>query len=803
MVLLLLLPSASADTLTVGALGYPSIQAAVDAAVGGDTVVVEPGTWAGTVDFRGKALTLRSRDGAATTFLVGGAGAWTVVLAAGEGPATVLDGFTITNPGGAGVYVGGGARPTLRNLSFDGNGALGSWTPALQVSGAEANIADSSFTGNGSQYGGAVLVDNGSLTLDRVSFAGDSAWAGGAMFLSTAGVATIRDCTFTGEEATDSGGALYVAATASASVASSSFDGNQAAAGRGGAFYVTGGSVGLDTVTFSSNYANQGGAGWLSDGSVLDDQGSLWDQNTSYDVGGALVGYGTFTATQENATFSENLSTYSHGGAVYGGTYGTYSCTGCTFTGNTAYYYGGAAFFSELYGSATFTDTSFDQNRGTYGYGGGVYAQYWSDLYLSGTTWTSNQAYSGGAVYAYYRTDLAAADSSFTGNVAEIYAGGAIVVADEGLSDSGASLDRVELADNRSENEGGAVSIRNVQTASVNDSRFLRNSAGPASFGGALFVRDTNTLVATRNDLASNTAGYGGAVYVDTPGRGATLLNNRFVENAAGVGGAFCVVGGGGEAWTNNTFVGNGASEAGGVGCVHGTTVHFRNNVVAWTDPGAAIHDYSAETAAKADYAYNAWFENLAGDTSGEAGAAATAQGSLAKDPRLVAYTRDGDTSDDNLRLLRDSPLLDAGDPALLDPDGSRSDIGAYGGPAAPAGDADADGFDASADCDDADASVHPGATETWYDGVNQDCTGASDYDQDGDGVEAADHGGADCDDTDPASSHPCADPDSGDPDSGGAPGGEPGGCGCGTGAAPTGMGLLLVAAALAGRRRR
>ena len=36
-----------------------------------------------------------------------------------------------------------------------------------------------------------------------------------------------------------------------------------------------------------------------------------------------------------------------------------------------------------------------------------------------------------------------------------------------------------------------------------------------------------------------------------------------------------------------------------------------------------------------------------------------------------------------DLHLVPGSPLVDAGDPGLLDPDGSRSDIGVHGGPAA------------------------------------------------------------------------------------------------------------------------
>ncbi len=52
-------------------------------------------------------------------------------------------------------------------------------------------------------------------------------------------------------------------------------------------------------------------------------------------------------------------------------------------------------------------------------------------------------------------------------------------------------------------------------------------------------------------------------------------------------------------------------------------------------------------------------------------------------------------------------------------------------------------------DCDDDDATVYPGAIDTWYDGVDSNCDGASDYDQDGDGEDTTDSGGLDCDDLD------------------------------------------------------
>ncbi|MCB9758329.1 MAG: putative metal-binding motif-containing protein [Alphaproteobacteria bacterium] len=63
--------------------------------------------------------------------------------------------------------------------------------------------------------------------------------------------------------------------------------------------------------------------------------------------------------------------------------------------------------------------------------------------------------------------------------------------------------------------------------------------------------------------------------------------------------------------------------------------------------------------------------------------------------------------------------------------------------------DSDGDGYDLGLDCDDGDASTNPDASETWYDGVDTDCDGGSDYDADGDGYDSAINGGTDCDDAD------------------------------------------------------
>jgi hypothetical protein len=66
--------------------------------------------------------------------------------------------------------------------------------------------------------------------------------------------------------------------------------------------------------------------------------------------------------------------------------------------------------------------------------------------------------------------------------------------------------------------------------------------------------------------------------------------------------------------------------------------------------------------------------------------------------------------------------------------------------------DADGDGvgsvISGGEDCDDTNADIQPGASDTWYDGIDSDCSGNDDYDQDGDGAQSVDFGGDDCDDT-------------------------------------------------------
>jgi hypothetical protein len=122
--LLLLLTSiecalVSGSTINVPA-DQPTIQAGLDAASNGDTVLVAPGTYFENINFEGKAVVVRSSNGPKETVIDGGKVGTCVTFNSGESTRAVLSGFTIRN-GVAPVGIDGGginiifSSPTVTN----------------------------------------------------------------------------------------------------------------------------------------------------------------------------------------------------------------------------------------------------------------------------------------------------------------------------------------------------------------------------------------------------------------------------------------------------------------------------------------------------------------------------------------------------------------------------------------------------------------------------------------------------------------------------------------------------------------
>ena len=83
---------------------YDTIQEAIDAASDGYVVLVNNGAYKENINFSGKAITVRSINGAAATTIYRNALGSVVTFSSGETVLSVLDGFTITN--GSGTLIG-------------------------------------------------------------------------------------------------------------------------------------------------------------------------------------------------------------------------------------------------------------------------------------------------------------------------------------------------------------------------------------------------------------------------------------------------------------------------------------------------------------------------------------------------------------------------------------------------------------------------------------------------------------------------------------------------------------------------
>jgi hypothetical protein len=132
----LLIPFAPAQVTRHVPAQHASIQAAIVASAHGDTVLVAAGTYLERIDFLGKAITVRSSGGATVTTIDANQTGTVVTFATGEGPASVLEGFTVQNGLGLAQIVGGircdGTSPTIRACTITGNrGSAGAATGYL------------------------------------------------------------------------------------------------------------------------------------------------------------------------------------------------------------------------------------------------------------------------------------------------------------------------------------------------------------------------------------------------------------------------------------------------------------------------------------------------------------------------------------------------------------------------------------------------------------------------------------------------------------------------------------------------
>jgi len=240
---------ASARTWNVhedGSGDAPTIQAAIDSAAAGDTVLVSPGVYTAIeIDQTGSFSAVDMKSGVA--LVSSGGPEVTVIEVTSEevtrgatvvncNPFTLIEGFTFTGGdafSGAGILIdkssltvrnniifdayggsGGGmlienaAAPLIVGNVFDSNIACCGVGGAMVVRyGAEPEIVDNLFVGNTGFGGGAVAIDGAGGLVEGNLFTGNSGTDGGALALYNSD-ATIRGNRFEGNESGTSGGAV-------------------------------------------------------------------------------------------------------------------------------------------------------------------------------------------------------------------------------------------------------------------------------------------------------------------------------------------------------------------------------------------------------------------------------------------------------------------------------------------------------------------------------------------------------------------------------------------------------------------
>jgi hypothetical protein len=197
----------------------PTIQAGIDSAAVGDTVLVAPGTYVENVSFTGKAIVVRSEFGPAATTIQAASSEFPVVLfQSGEGHATELAGFTIEG-GQAGVAVIE-AEPTIQgNVICRNSGDVGGVFCASNFDRWSPRILDNEICSNRAAIaGGAIAILNHVVPVISGNWIHDNQSekdGGGIWIRSDDGGAIISGNTIVRNVAVDHGGGIHVSSPAS------------------------------------------------------------------------------------------------------------------------------------------------------------------------------------------------------------------------------------------------------------------------------------------------------------------------------------------------------------------------------------------------------------------------------------------------------------------------------------------------------------------------------------------------------------------------------------------------------------
>jgi len=320
------------DPLEDGSTDHPfdAIQEGIDAATGGDTVLVADGTYTGTgnrdIDFGGKAITVRSENGLHHCVIdIEGDNYSGFTFFSGEGRDSVAQGFTIKTMEGAGrgqpgIYCDGSSPTIMNNMItgfkvYDAGGGIRcilNASPLIVGNIIYNNMADDYPD---PAFGGGIYCDRDSapIIINNTIEGNYADWLGGGIFCSSA-PATILNNVITCNESGSDGGGIFCHESA-AIIKNNIISWNNSSGTGGGIYCHTEGDPAITGNVIIGNEAGWGGGvSFYSAGSSIF-KNNLIVGNTAIERGGGIYYYWLNPLHVINNTIAGN--TAPTGGGIY------------------------------------------------------------------------------------------------------------------------------------------------------------------------------------------------------------------------------------------------------------------------------------------------------------------------------------------------------------------------------------------------------------------------------------------------------------------------------------------------------
>jgi parallel beta-helix repeat protein len=301
-VICLALPGAA--TVLHVPLEYPTIQAGIDAAAEGDTVLVGDGTYTGPgnrdLDFGGVNMVLMSEHGPEVTIIDCEGNSLDphrgFYFHSGEDSSAVLTGFTILsgsvvaappNVFGGGIHCDGSSPSISGNIITNNEAVCGG---GIYCSSSSATITANTITENTAEAGGGVFAEGMSPTIVGNTIAGN---VGSGICLELSG-SRIEGNTIVGNSGTDGGG-ICCASQSYPDIEGNLIAENSAVSSGGGVYCGLGSSAEIVGCTFTGNTASTGGGvsvGWaeaLIRNSILWGDSAATGRELYVGAGGSII----------------------------------------------------------------------------------------------------------------------------------------------------------------------------------------------------------------------------------------------------------------------------------------------------------------------------------------------------------------------------------------------------------------------------------------------------------------------------------------------------------------------------------